>query len=340
MSQSSCTPTVLSKSAAVEVRPYQPTNAELWDDFVWRSNNGTFFHLQRFLSYHPVGRFNFHHLLFYRGEKLLAVLPAALMDEEKTLESPIGASYGGFVLPLLKYVENERLVDALLEYSARQGFSKILLTPAPFIYQKRITQDIDYALAFKGFDFERHYISHAIQLEETDNFTKYFSSTVRRYIHQCQRNRDLSIELCEHHSGLDEFYPILLKNKARHGAKPTHTLDELHRLKQLLPDNIFLFLVRLKGKAIGGSLVLLCNPRVALCFYNMLDYEFEAYHPIHYVMDEVVRWAIRKGCKYVDIGVSQNVQHENQMTPAYSLVEFKEKFAAKGILRSTFRKLL
>lgn len=340
MSGSSLLPTVVSKSSAIEVRLYEPTDAQRWDDFVWRSNNGTFFHLQRFLSYHPEGRFKFHHLLFHRGSTLLALLPAALMDGDKTLESPIGASYGGFVLPMLKYPENERLVDALLSYAARQGFNKILLTPPPFIYQKKLIQDIDYALAFKGFDFDRHYISHAIQLEDTDNFTRHFSSTARRYIHQCQRNPDLNIELCENHAGLDEFYPILLENKARHGAKPTHSLDELHRLKSLLPDNIFLFLVRLKGKAIGGSLVFLCNAQVALCFYNMLYYEFEAYHPIHYVMNEVVHWAIRKGCKYLDIGVSQNVQHENQMTPAYSLIEFKEKFAAKGVLRSTFRKLL
>ncbi|MDW8467552.1 MAG: GNAT family N-acetyltransferase [Chloroherpetonaceae bacterium] len=333
-------PIVLSKRATVEVRLYEPSLSVLWDDFVWRSNNGTFFHLQRFLSYHPVGRFEFHHLLFYRGRELLSVLPAAVMEGGKTLESPIGASYGGFVLPALKYPDNEHLVNALLSYAAKQGFKKILLTHAPFIYQKRLIQDMDYALAFKGFDFERHYISHAIQLEPTDNFTKYFSSTVRRYIHQCQRNPDLKIELCEGTAGIDEFYPILLENKARHGAKPTHTLDELYRLKHLFPDNIFLFLVRLKGKAIGGSLVFLCNPQVALCFYNMLNYEFSAYHPIHYVMNEVVHWAIRKGCRYVNIGVSQNVQHENQMTPAYSLIEFKEKFAAKGVLRSTFRKLL
>lgn len=340
MSGSPPLPTIVSKSSAIAVRPYSPNDAERWDSFVWRSNNGTFFHSQRFLSYHPEGRFTFHHLLFYRGTTLLAVLPAALMDNGQTLESPIGASYGSFVLPMLKYAENEKLVDALLDYAARQGFKKILLTPAPFIYQKKLIQDIDYALVFKGFDFDRHYISHAIQLENTDNFTKYFSSTARRYIHQCQRNPDLTIELCENYAGLNEFYPILLANKARHGAKPTHTLDELYRLKRLLPDHIFLFLVRLKGKAIGGSLVFLCNAQVALCFYNMLDYEFEAYHPIHYVMNKVVHWAISKGCKYLDIGVSQNVQHENQMTPAYSLIEFKEKFAAKGVLRSTFRKLL
>ncbi len=325
----------------IEVRPYAPSHQEEWDDFVLQSNNGTIFHLQRFLAYHPHNRFAFHHLLFYRGRQLIALLPAAITENGTCLESPIGASYGGFVLPLeLKYVMHEHLVDSLLAYAQRQGFRKILLTPAPPIYQARFCQDIDYALAFKGFDFDRHYISHAIYLEPRQNFVSQFSATVRRYIHQCERNADLSVQHCEGHEGFDEFYPILLENKARHNAKPTHSLEELHRLKSLLPNAIHLFLVRYKGKAIGGSVMFLCNPRVSLCFYNMLNYEFEKLHPIHFVMKHVVEWSIRIGCRYVDIGVSQNVQHENQMTPAYSLIEFKEKFAAKGVLRSTFRKFL
>jgi predicted N-acyltransferase len=324
----------------IEVRPYREALANTWDAFVASSNNGTLFHFQKFLSYHPPQRFDFHHLLFYHGTTLVSVLPAAVTENGTCLESPMGASYGGFVLGDLKYPMNEHLVDALLEYASKHGFKKILLTPAPFIYQDVLVQDMDYALAYKGFDFDRHYISHAIKLEQTDDFTKYFSATARRYIHQCQRNPDLSIEFHDDARGYDEFYPILVDNKAKHNAKPTHTLEELYRLKSLFPDRIFLFLVRLKGKAVGGSVMFRCNDRVALCFYNMLYYEFSDYHPIHFVMNEVVHWAIRLGCRYVDIGVSQNTQAANQMTPAYSLIDFKEKFAAKGVLRSTFRKFL
>lgn len=325
----------------IEVRPYAPEYADEWDKFVLTSNNGTLFHLQKFFSYHPDGRFQFHHLLFYDDGKLVALLPAAVVENGQCLESPMGASYGGFVLRWdMKYVLNEHLVDALLDYASKQGFKKILLTHAPPIYQNRLCQDIDYALAYKGFDFERHYISHAIHLEPRENFISQFSATARRYIHQCERNSDLTIHHYSDLRGYDEFYPILVDNKSRHGAKPTHTLEELYRLKKLFPDAIHLFLVRYKGKAIGGSVMFVCNAQVSLCFYNMLYYEFEKLHPIHYVMNEVVNWSIKIGCRYVDIGVSQNVQHPNQMTPAYSLIDFKEKFAAKGVLRSTFRKLL
>ncbi|HET9135655.1 MAG TPA: GNAT family N-acetyltransferase, partial [Candidatus Kapabacteria bacterium] len=46
-----------------------------WDAFVDRSMNGTVFHKQQFLEYHPEGRFDFHHLMFFQGEHLVAVLP-------------------------------------------------------------------------------------------------------------------------------------------------------------------------------------------------------------------------------------------------------------------------
>jgi hypothetical protein len=325
----------------IDVRPYHASQQDEWDTFVSRSNNGTIFHQQQFFNYHPTGRFTFHHLCFYESGRLIAVLPASITENGTCLESPVGASYGGLVLPTdLKYIQNEAIVDALMNYAVKLGLKKILLTPAPFIYQNRLCQDIDYALALRGFDFERHYISHAILLEPRENFISQFSATTRRYIHQCERNADLTIDYCESTKGYEEFYPILLDNKTKHNAKPTHSLEELIRLKELFPKHIFLFLVRYKGKAIGGSVMFLCNEKVSLCFYNMLYYEFEKLHPIHYVMHRVVNWSIDLGCRYVDIGVSQNVKHENQMTPAYSLIEYKEKFAAKGVLRSTFRTML
>lgn len=323
----------------VTIRQYDRSKFEEWDNFVLQSNNGTIFHRQKFFDYHPENRFDFHHLMFYDENKLIAVLPAAVREEGKSLESPIGASYGGIVLGNIKYRKNEEIVDALLEYSARQGFQKILLTPAPHLYQKRLIQDIDYALAFKGFDFERHYISHVVEHGRGDHVAG-FRSTARKYIHRYQRNPDLTVKLANTTREFEEMYPILLENKVRHNARPTHTLDELLRIRELFPNEINLFAVRLKDKLIAASLNFSCNSQVLLCFYNMMQYEFEKLTPTYVVMHEVIKWSIANGFKFFDIGVSQNTTAENPMTPSYLLVDFKEQFNAKGILRSTFRKIL
>ncbi|MFI5263453.1 MAG: GNAT family N-acetyltransferase, partial [Candidatus Kapaibacterium sp.] len=59
--------------------------------------NGTVFHTQQFLAYHNEGKFQFHHLLFYEGKRLVAVLPGGLRENGKIYDSPLGASYGSFV---------------------------------------------------------------------------------------------------------------------------------------------------------------------------------------------------------------------------------------------------
>src|SRR5207237_970692 len=82
---------------SIRVVPYNSAlHKELWDAFVSRSMNGTVFHTQQFLDYHPNGRFQFQHLLFYSGEHLVAVLPGGIRNGN-IFESPLGASYGSFV---------------------------------------------------------------------------------------------------------------------------------------------------------------------------------------------------------------------------------------------------
>ena len=88
--------------------------------------------------------------------------------------------------------------------------------------------------------------------------------------------------------------PILLENKAKYNAKPTHTLEELLRLHDLLPDFMKLFLVRVGEEPVAGSLLFLANDRVALIFYHMLRYAFDDYKPIYLLMDRVTRWSKRK----------------------------------------------
>ena len=137
-----------------------------------------------------------------------------------------------------------------------------------------------------------------------------------------------------------EFYPILIENKAKYNVKPTHSLNDLLKLKELFPVSLKLFMVYFNDMPIAGSSVFICNNQVTLCFYNMLKYEFEYLKPIHRIMYEVVEWSTVNGYQYVDIGVSQDTKAANPMTPSMSLIDFKEKFDAKTIMRNTLMKEL
>ena len=61
----------------ITVKRHYKNNKVLWDRFVKSANNGTIFHLRRFLSYHPEGRFVDHSIEFYKKNTLVSVLPAA-----------------------------------------------------------------------------------------------------------------------------------------------------------------------------------------------------------------------------------------------------------------------
>ena len=54
----------------LKIRKYKETDRKHWDYFVGNSNNGTIFHLRRFLNYHSENRFNDHSLIIKKKQQL------------------------------------------------------------------------------------------------------------------------------------------------------------------------------------------------------------------------------------------------------------------------------
>lgn len=319
--------------SSIKVYQYTPDKKEIWDNFVDSSNNGTMFHKIRFLDYHPNGRFQFYNLMFYRDDELIAILPGGLKENGTVFWSPVGASYGSFVTKDIPFSLALEIVDAFIDYCRFTGIKEVFLIPPPLVYSINISQHIEYAMLYRKFDFELHYISHAIDLKHKQNFLSKFDKTARKSLNKILREKKIRIEESQDY---ETFNRILIANKAKHNAKPTHSLEDMLRLKELLPENLRLYLVFFGDEPIAGSLLFLTNKKVVLCFYNMLLYEYEHLKPVYLIMYETVRWATENGYEWVDIGVSQDTQAEDPMTPSLNLIYFKERFNARGILRSTF----
>ena len=316
----------------MEIVEYSEEWKEQWDQFVLESSNGTMFHMQKFFDYHTPGKFKFDHLIFLENNKIAALLPGSLIDG-KIFESPIGASYGSIVIGDITFLKTQEIVRTLINYGKQKGWKEFILTAAPMIYETFPNHNLDFAMLWQGFNFDLHYISSAIKLDPNRDIIERFRPTIRRNIRKSFKE-GIRVEINEKY---DEFYPILLENKARHNVKPTHSYEDLMKLKELMPDRLRLFMVYLDEKPIAGSLMFYANKNVAICFYNMLLYEYAQYKPIQRVMFEVVKDATESGYNYVDIGVSQDTSAVNPMTPSESLIDFKEKFDAKSIMRNTLR---
>jgi len=195
--------------------------------------NGTVFHTQQFLDYHETNKFSFHHLLFFHRKHLVAILPGGFRENGKIYDSPLGASYGSFVTGDISADIALGIVAAFEKYIVAMGVKKVYLTSAPVIYQPILTQNLDFALLYKGFSYHRHYISHAIELREGETPFDRFQPKARNYIRRALRRPEVRIEEVSKEDmirGLQEFYPILVENKAKFGTKPTHTLDDLLKL--------------------------------------------------------------------------------------------------------------
>jgi len=115
---------------------------------------------------------------------------------------------------------------------------EVYLTSAPVIYQPVLTQNLDFALLYRGYEYQRHYISHVVDLRKQAIFLTASSPPQERISGKCSarsghhcrsRSKERFLE------GVNEFYPILLENKAKFGVTPTHTLEDLHLLHSLLP---------------------------------------------------------------------------------------------------------
>ena len=291
------------------------------------------FHSLDFLDYHPKGKFDFYHLMFRRGDELIGILPGGVKEDGRVFWSPVGASYGSIAARDVRFETSLEMIDVMMDYFRQNRFKEIFLIPPPIIYSRNVSQHFEYAMLYRKFDFELHYISHAIDLKHGDNFLPFFDKTARKTIHKILREGRLTVKESDDY---DTFYRILLDNKARHAATPTHSLEDIHRLLQLVPQNLKLLMCYCDGEPIAGSLLFLCNSEVVLCFYTMLLYKFEEMKPVYLVNYEITKWATEHGYKWVDIGVSQDTHAEDPMTPSVNLINFKERFNSRGILRSTF----
>ncbi len=330
---------------SISITPYTPDQRSVWEAFIRSSNNGTLFHRQDFLDYHPAEKFNFHHQMIYQGDTLIGIIPGGVITDQihgtKKFWSPVGASYGGIVTNDISYQTAQNIIDAFIAYGTKQGWSDSYFIPPPCMYQTKQNQHLEYAMLYRRFSHELHYISHAIDVRnwsvEHDAFIEHFDKTARKSVRKTLKTSQLRIEKSTGSiADYTAFHHILNENKKKHNAKATHTLEDLLRLQELVPESLDLLIVYLNDTPIAGSLLFACNSNVLLCFYNMLLYEYQEYKPVYLIMYETVKRAIQGGFRYVDIGVSQVPADPNPMTPALDLIAYKERFDAKGFIRSTY----
>ncbi len=316
----------------MELREIRGDDRKTWTDLVLRSNNGTLFHLPDFLDYHPEGRFSNHHLIAFDGSDPISVIPGALThrDDGVWFRSYPGASYGGPVLPdSMGLSKTEKVVDALISYCRQMGWRGIEMTPPPIVYYRRPHNYLEFSLIKRGFGYRKRELTAVIDLARLGEELKLgFRSSALRGVKKAMKS---GVEVLED-SNFSRFYPVLESNlQQRHGVSPTHTLEELIRLRELLGEDRIRQFIAVKDECVMAGMVMFhCNPRVTLAFYISHDQEHQSLRPVNLVYMEVIRWAKEMGYRYMDLGTFTLDMEVN-----YGLCRFKESFSARGVFRNT-----
>lgn len=317
----------------MELIRYDENIHVFWDDFVKEANNGTIFHERKFLNYHPKGRFNDHSLIFMERNKTIALFPAVdvELDGKRILLSHRGSSYGGIVQPVNQGVEkNVQMVKVLSNYAKSEGFDSIIMTLAPDIYNRQLNNYLEFACFLEGYTYLKREISSVLKLEDNidKNIAKFKSTHRTAY----RRGEKMGVKVRET-DDYEAFYSILKNNlKIRHGVNPTHSLEELKKLKTLYPERIHLYAAYIEENMIAGIVMFDTNDLVTLAFYISHDEAYQEYRGVNVLFKEVIEDSIKRRFHYLDYGI-----FTVNMEPNYGLARFKENFGSGGIFRDTLK---
>lgn len=278
----------------MEIRRYRREDKELWNSFVSKARNATFLFDRNYMDYHA-DRFDDNSFIFYHKGKLKAVLPANVAGD--TLYSHQGLTYGGLLLDKKATVEDVlECFDSLNFWLRENGISKVVYKALPWIYQQYPSEEDLYTLTWKcKAQLISRDISSSIVIDNKLKFAESRKSGIRKAL-------SLNIEVGESND-VDGFWHVLEDNLGnRYNAKPVHTASEMKLLMSRFPNNIKLYVAKMNGEIVGGTLIYV-TPQVVHTQYISASVEGKKHGALDLLFDYIIN-KVYANCRYFDFGKS------------------------------------
>ena len=314
------------RAGIVHTVPYDDTHAEEWNAFVAASKNGTFLLDRRYMDYHS-NRFRDCSLLFYKKGVLIAALPAHWVEDEGTICSHGGLTYGGLILSAhITAVEALEVFSCAMDwFRTSLGAVRWLYKPMPYIYHRQPAEEDLYALFRVGATLQSRAISSVVDMNDRLPMRE-----LRR--RGAKRASGAGVTYVES-TDYAAFWPILTEVlETKHGRAPVHSLDEITLLHERFPEHIRLFLaLRSDGAPLAGTVVYETE-RVAHAQYIASSAEGRTLG----ALDGLFGWLIDEryaNKAYFDFGIST----EQGGTWLNEGLQFqKEGFGARAVVYDTY----
>ena len=322
----------------IEIVKYKNNMNNDWDSFIDDSINGTIFHRRSFLSYHINRQFIDCSLIIKKNSEIIALLPAVIKtrSSKKTLYSHPGASFGGIVFSLnMSFKLLNNIIIEIENFCIKNNIQSITMINTPLIYYKQKDEALNYLLLWHKYKNREYYISHFINLSGTSNIKSLLKKRKQRYLNKILLNKKFNMRLS---NNLKDFYNLLVKTKKEFKTRPTHTMQELQLLCRLFPEKIKLLVTKHNNVVVGGSLLFFTNVKTCLVFYNVIDKKYRSSQLSVFQLFHCMKLAKKNKFDCLDLGVSHIPTSKNQLEPKFSLIQFKEQFGARGIMRQVYQK--
>jgi len=245
----------------MKIKRYTVDNQKEWDDFIKKSENGTFLHLRDYMDYHQ-DRFQDHSLMIYDDDQLIALFPAH--KNNRQIFSHNGLTYGDFIFPRnFRTAYKLQAITQSFKYLKKNWIDSVLIKKIPEIFQKYPNQINTYLYEMIGGKIEK-----ILPFFVVDNQSFHSNSDRKKNIKKAQK---IDFTVKQDPELIDEFWEIVTENlQTKYQTHPVHSLDEIKLLMKRFPNEIELITAIKDNKIISG----------ALCFKINHSFHFQYIHSI------------------------------------------------------------
>lgn len=323
------------------ILPYSINKREAWNRFVQESKQGTFLIDRNFMDYHA-DRFFDCSLLVYgddvdesdvTDDSLIALFPANWREEEKTVYSHQGLTYGGLITKssITQTEVMQIMQKILMYYEGYLGAKAMVYKPIPYIYSRVPAQEDLYALFRARGQLENRSVATVVSTAHPLNMRTLRIRQAKKALEHgfyIERIKDAdSQSLAEYWSILES---VLMEY---HQAKPVHTLEEIALLMHRFPKQIKLFVVRNTDRQIVSGIVVFETDLVAHVQYIASAAEGRKYGALDLLLRHLCNEKY-KDKDYVDFGTStENGGHFLNE----GLIFQKEGFGGRAVCYDAYR---
>ena len=276
------------------------------------------------MEYHQ-DRFDDYSLLVFKAEKLIAVIPANINDDN--MYSHHGLTYGGFVFnESLKLNEVIQVFKNVLKFLESKNILNFEMKLMPSIYSTFPNEEIDYLLFILNGKLIRRDVLSVI-----DNTSEPISiSNIRK--RGVKKGKEQNLVIREEHNFENFWEKVLIPNlKSQHNTKPVHSLQEIKILHKCFPKNIRQFNIYRNNEIVGGTTVFETK-NVAHIQYISATENKQELGSLDFLFKHLMN-NIFKNKRFFDFGISNENKGKNINE---GLLYWKESFGARTIIQDFY----